>query len=327
MQTHSPDAIIIGGAIVDIPLAPVSREVFDTPSTPLERIAMQIGGDAANEALVLARLGHAPALVSVIGRDAPGDFVLRTMAEAGVDTGSVSRRAGLDTGINVVLVDEGGERRFITNRSGSLRQLALSDILPALDSPALRDARVACLASLFVSPRLTLRDTAVLFDALKARGLTLCADTTRRKNGETLKEVGPLLSRLDYFFPNLEEAALLTGTDDPDAVTEALIGCGIKHVALKLGGRGCLLKSREERHLIPAVPGVRCVDTTGAGDTFAAGFIAALLEGRSFADCGRFANAAASLCVQSVGATGGRWTRADAEARFENTENHPPCSL
>ena len=98
-------------------------------------------------------------------------------------------------------------------------------------------------------------------------------------------------------------------------------------MALKLGGRGCLLKSREERHLIPAVPGVRCVDTTGAGDTFAGAFIAALLESKSFANCGRFANAVASLCVESVGANAGTWTRADAEARFENTENHPPCSL
>ena len=316
MRAQSPDAIIIGAAIVDIPLVPVSQRVFETPSTPLERISMQIGGDAANESLVLARLGHSPALVSVIGRDAPGDFVLRTMADAGVSTDAVTRREGLDTGINVVLVDEAGERRFITSRSGSLRQLALSDVLPALENPALRDARVACLASLFVSPQLDVNDTAALFDALKARGLTLCADTTRRKNGETLKEVGPMLSRLDYFFPNLEEAALLTGTDDPDAIADALIGCGVGHVALKLGGRGCLLASREGRCIVPAVPGVKCVDTTGAGDTFAGAFIAALLEGKSFANCGRYANAVASLCVESVGANARTWTREDVERRF-----------
>ena len=69
-------------------------------------------------------------------------------------------------------------------------------------------------------------------------------------------------------------------------------------------------------HQRPAVPGIRAVDTTGAGDTFAAGFIAGLLEGRSFEDCARLANAAASLCVETVGATSGRWTRADAEARM-----------
>ena len=122
---------------------------------------------------------------------------------------------------------------------------------------------------------------------------------------------------MDYFFPNLEEAALLTGEADPDRAADALLACGVKRVALKLGGRGCLLKSETERHLIPAVPGARCVDTTGAGDTFAAAFIAALIEGRSFIDCGRFANAAASLCVEHVGATNALWTREEAEARLE----------
>lgn len=312
-----PDTLIIGAAIVDIPLAPVSPAIFSAHSTALERIAMGVGGDAANEALVLARLGHAPALVSVVGRDAPGDFALQTLKAAGVDVSHVAQRADLDTGVNIVLVREDGERGFITSKSGSLRRLGLADILPALDSPALRGARVACLASLFVSPLLTLDDTAALFDALKARGLILCADTTRPKGGETLRELSGVLSRLDYFFPNLEEAARITGEADPDAVAEALLDGGVKRVALKLGGDGCLLRSRDERHLVPAVPGVNCVDTTGAGDTFAAAFIAAILEGRSFIDCGRFANAAASLCVESVGATEGRWTRADAEARCE----------
>ncbi len=312
-----PDSIIIGAAIVDIPLSPITPDIFATHSTPLQRIGMGLGGDAANESLVLARLGHAPALVSVVGRDAPGDFVCRSLCEAGVDISAVRVREGLDTGINVVLVRPDGERGFITSRSGSLRQLGLSDIMPALDAPALSGARVACLASLFVSPRLTLDDTRTLFDALKARGLTLCADTTRPKQGETLRETGEILSRPDYFFPNLEEARALTGRAEPDAVADALLDCGVRHVALKLGGKGCLLKSRRERHLIPAVPGVRCVDTTGAGDTFAGGFIAAILEGRPFADCGRYANAAASLCVENVGATLGTWTRAEVETRYK----------
>lgn len=310
-----PEVIVIGAAIEDIPLAPVGPEAFTAHSTQVERIAPQVGGDAANEALTLARLGVCPALVGVVGADLAGDFVLRTLSEGGVDTRGMRRVPGLDTGVNVVLVRPDGERHFITSRTGSLRRLALGDILPALDDPALSRARIACLASLFVSPELTLGDAAALFDALKARGLTVCADATARKHGETLREAGDALSRLDYFFPNLAEAALLTGRDDPDAAADALIGCGVGHVAIKLGGRGCLLRSADERHLIPARPGTRCVDTTGAGDTFAGAFIAALAEGRGFADCGRFANAAASLCVEQVGAVG-RWTRADVEQRL-----------
>lgn len=312
---HSPEVAVIGAAIVDIPLAPVGPEAFAAHSTPVERIAMGAGGDALNEALVLARLGRAPMLVSVVGDDPAGDFVLRTLSDAGVDASCVAREPGLDTGINVVLVGADGERRFVTSQSGSLRRLSPAHILPALESPAFAGVKVACLASLFVSPRLTLADTEALFDALKARGLMLCADTTRPKHGETLREAGAALSRLDYFFPNRAEAAQLTGEADPERAADALLDVGVGHVAIKLGGEGCLLASASERRRIPAVPDVRPVDTTGAGDAFAAAFIAALLEGRSFMDCGRFANAAASLCVEHVGATGA-WTREEAEERM-----------
>ena len=326
MAAMHPEVIVIGGGVVDVPLFPVGPAVFDAASTPLERIAMHAGGDAVNEAIILSRLGHRAALVSKVGRDVAGDFLIQTLNDAGVDTSRVVRASGLDTGVNVVLVREGGERSFITNRNGSLRRLGLADILPALDEGT-AGAKVACLASLFVSPLLTLDDTAALFDALRARGLLLCADTTRRKNGETLREAGAALSRLDYFFPNLEEAALLTGDPDPDRAADALLGCGVKRVAIKLGGAGCLLAGPGERHRVPAFPCARCVDTTGAGDTFAAAFIAALLEGRSFPDCGRFASAAASLCVESVGATDGAWTRADADARFRRYVNFPRNAL
>ena len=315
MTASLPSVAVIGGAIVDIPLAPVDAAVFKAHSTPLERIAMAPGGDALNEALALARLGARPMLVSVLGEDVPGDFILKTLAEAGVDGSGIRRVPGLDTGINVVLVGADGERRFLTSRSGSLRRLSLADILPALDLKAFEGVKIASLASLFVSPLLSLPDTAALFDRLKARGVALCADTTRPKRGETLREAGPALSRLDYFFPNRDEAAMLTGEDDPDAMADALLNAGVGHAVIKLGGAGCLLACANERHRLPAVTGIVPVDTTGAGDTFAAGFIAALNEGRSFADCGRFANAAASLCVQRVG-TAGDWTRADVQKRL-----------
>ena len=313
---NKPDCLIIGAAILDIPLIPVPSEVLSAPYTALERIAMHIGGDAANEARVLARLGHRPALISVVGEDVAGEYIRNTLSGEGVDVAGVSRRRDMDTGINVVLVRPDGERSFITGKSGSLRRLSLQDI--DLDRPEYDEARIACLASMFVSSDLDLPDTERLFDRIKARGMTLCADTTRRKREETLAQAAPALSKLDYFFPNYEEAALLTGADSPEAAVDALIGAGVGHVALKLGGRGCLLSEGDARHYLPAVTGVHCVDTTGAGDTFAAAFMAALMEGRSFVECGRFANAAASLCVESVGAFGGGWTRGEVEMRAKS---------
>ncbi len=80
------DVMIIGAAIVDLPLRPVSKEVFDVVSYPVDGIAMTIGGDALNESTIITRLGHKVALMSCIGVDVAGAFVLSHCERTGIDT-------------------------------------------------------------------------------------------------------------------------------------------------------------------------------------------------------------------------------------------------
>jgi len=242
-QNH-PEAVIIGAAIADILLRPVSAEVFTQGSYPVDSIRMSIGGDAINEATVLARLAHRPLLVTRLGDDGVADTIEAHCSREGVSLHG-PREPGFDTGINVVLVTADGERSFITNKNGSLRKLGLEHILPVLETEEYKNARLVCLASMFVSPLLTLEDTETLFARVKADGKILCADTTRRKNGETLADITPAIRHLDYFFPNFEEAQLLTGGETPDDVADAFLSVGVKNVVLKLGSGGCLIKNTQ----------------------------------------------------------------------------------
>lgn len=314
-ENRLPEAIIIGAAIADVLLCPVDETVFEKGSLPVDSIRMRIGGDAVNEATVLSRLGHAPMLATVLGDDGVADFVGAHCLREGVAL-HAARRQGMDTGINAVLVSAAGERSFITNRNGSLRRLSMEDVLPVFETEAFRQARLVCLASMFVSPMLTLADMEEIFVRARQAGKIVCADSTKRKNGETLRDAAGALSQLDYFMPNLDEARLLTGLEAPDDVADALLGAGVKNVALKLGGSGCLLKNGSERYMIPVWPVERCLDTTGAGDTFAAALQAAILEGRSFAECGAYANAVASLCVEQLGATSAALDGDEIDRRF-----------
>ena len=305
--------MVIGAAIGDVTVMPAPKNLPSAGSTPMERIRLSTGGDALNEATVAARLGCKTALVTLLGRDDMAAIIRSHCDREGV------RLLGpeapeMDTGLNVVLVDETGERRFLTNANSTLRRLSLEHILPVLETEEYAAARAVCLASLFVSPALTLTDTEALFRRVKADGKLLCADTTRPKHGETAADAAGALKHLDWFFPNLEEALRLTKADSPRAAAETLLSAGVRHVALKLGGEGCLLASRETDfgenfpssthfRVVPAVPGVRCVDATGAGDTFAASFQCALLAGEPPVRCAAYANAVASLCVEQPGAT------------------------
>lgn len=308
------EAMIFGAAIADVLVRPVPETLSASGSTPVDSIRLSLGGDALNESTVLARLGHSVALTTVLGEDGTAETIRSHCRREGVDLRAACV-PGMDTGINVVLVGEDAERRFLTNPNGSLRKLGLDEILPQLETEAFAQARIACLASLFVSPKLTLSDTEALFARVKAAGKILCADTTKRKNGETIEDAKGALRHLDYFFPNFEEAQLLTGPGEPDEVADRLLEAGVKNVALKLGGKGCLLKNAQERALVPAYPDAVCVDTTGAGDTFAGAMLCAILEGESLARCGAFANATASMCVEQLGATTAALDRAEIERR------------
>lgn len=305
--------MVIGAAIGDVTVMPAPKNLPSAGSTPMERIRLSTGGDALNEATVAARLGCKTALVTLLGRDDMAAIIRSHCDREGVRLLG-PQAPEMDTGLNVVLVDETGERRFLTNANSTLRRLSLAHILPVLETEEYAAARAVCLASLFVSPALTLTDTEALFRRVKADGKLLCADTTRPKHGETAADAAGALKHLDWFFPNLEEALRLTKADSPHAAAETLLSAGVRHVALKLGGEGCLLASRETDfgedfpssthfRVVPAVPGVHCVDATGAGDTFAASFQCALLAGEPPVRCAAYANAVASLCVEQPGAT------------------------
>lgn len=315
------DAVIIGAAIADILLRPVDERVFAAGSCAVESIRMSLGGDALNESTVLARLGHSPLLATKLGEDGVADYILAHCAREGVQV-HAARDAQMDTGINAVLVSPDGERSFITNKNGSLRKLALADVLPVLDIEAFAQAKVVCLASMFVSSQLDVPGMEALFARVKAAGKLLCADATKRKNGETLTDIAGAIRHLDYFFPNFDEARLLTGRETPDEIADALLNAGVGCVALKLGGKGCLVKNPRERHEVPAYAGANCIDTTGAGDTFAAAFIAGLLEQRSLVQCAAYANAAASICVESLGATAAKLDRNEIRSRAQDILSH-----
>ena len=107
-----PEVIIIGAALVDLPLRPVGKGVFDVVSYPVDGIKMTIGGDAINEATIITRLGHKVGLMSCVGTDLPGWFVMDHCKASGIDTTYIKQDPTKDTSINVGLVAEDGERTF-----------------------------------------------------------------------------------------------------------------------------------------------------------------------------------------------------------------------
>ncbi len=295
------DVICLGAAIVDIPLRPVSRDIFDIESYPIDRIAMSVGGDAMNEATIISRLGFKTGIIACIGDDAAGRYILQSCKQDHIDVEGIKIDPTIDTSINIALVTEDGERTFITNRNGSLWKENLEHV----DFEKMKQAKILSLASIFNCPLLDGKALVQIFKEAKAQGMVISADMIKPRLGETLEDIREALSYVDYFFPNFDEACLLTGETQENKVADALYGCGVKNVIMKIGKRGCYIRNSEGSMIIPACKNITAIDTIGAGDNFASGFISALLQGKSIRECGIYANCTAAISVQYSGATAG----------------------
>lgn len=308
------DITIIGASVVDILAGPVNEKLFQIGSMPMQMTRMSFGGDALNEAVVLSRMGKKIELLTKVGNDEAGQRILDYIKANGINTDKVVLEENLVTGINIVLIDENGERHFLTNPQGSLRKLAMEDILPYIDEMP----DIVSFASVFVSPLLDIDAMLELFQRIKSKpGRLLAADMTKAKKGETLEDLKKILPYIDYIFPNHEEITLLTGEKDPMKNAELLVEAGVKCAVVKCGSSGCLIHTKEETYEIPAYPVENVVDTTGAGDSFAAGFLYALSEGKSLLECGRFACATASCAIECAGAVDGVESIDEPLRRFE----------
>ncbi|MFT0848654.1 carbohydrate kinase family protein [Actinomycetaceae bacterium L2_0104] len=305
------DVVCVGSSVVDIPLQPVDRSVFDAVSYPVNDISMRAGGDALNESIVLSRLGAKVALVTAVGADAAGDFIVESARSEAVDVGGIRVNERLTTSLNVGLVQPDGERTFITNRNGSLWKTEESDI----DAANHLDGRILAFGSIFNNPLLSGEWLAGLFAQARRAGMTVCADMVPSRIGAGLEDIAEALSYVDYFFPNAQEAVALTGARDESEAADILLGKGVGTVVLKVGKRGCLVRGNEVDAVVPAFvrDDLEAIDTTGAGDNFAAGFIRALLDGKSAQECAVFANAVAAVSVGGLGATEGVRSKAQVD--------------
>ena len=310
---NEKEITVIGAGVIDVLAGPAGPRVFTSGSEPMEFTKLSFGGDALNEAVALSRLGSRADLISLVGGDEAGERVLRFLKTNGVKTDHVRVCPGLDTGVNIVLVDEKGERHFLTNPFSSLRKLSENEILPFAGEMG----EIVSFASMFVSPLLDIPAMERVFSKIKEKPeRILVVDFTTAKKHETLEELSCLFPYIDYLLPNEAELASLTGEKDTKKNLERALRLGAKCIVLKRGGKGCTICKEEEYMDIPAYPVEKVIDTTGAGDCFAAGFLHGLSAGMSLKECAALGCAAASCSVEAAGATDGVRSLAEVSQRF-----------
>jgi sugar/nucleoside kinase (ribokinase family) len=326
------DVLVVGDANPDLVLRGDVVPRFGQAEQLLDGADLVLAGSAGIVAAGTARLGLRTALVAHVGRDLFGQLVVSALDERGVDVSSVHVEGDVPTGLSVILSAPGD--RAILTRLGALARLDPD----AVGDGLLARARHVHVASWFLLPGLVERGARLLARA-RAAGCTTSLDTNWDP-AQRWAGVRDALPVTDVLLPNEVELVALAaalGPSDPstsrtssgptgptgpseyarrapadlDEVAGRLRAAG-PDVAAKAGAAGALGWDADGRHRAAGVR-VEVVDTTGAGDSFDAGFLAARLDGRPFAECLRWAAVCGSLSTRAAGGTQAQATRTEVE--------------
>jgi sugar/nucleoside kinase (ribokinase family) len=283
--------LCVGQLVADIVVRPVEKLPYPGRTEPVEDLDLLSGGCAANTAAVLAKLGAEVRLVALIGQDSFGDAALADLKRAGVNVEAVCREAQLPTSVAIVLIDGKGERSFYY-RAGGCEKLANHH----LDDDVLKTAGIIHVGGAMKMLNL---DLAELMGRAKSYGCITSLDTDWDIYGNWMRILQGALPKIDYLITNEEEAAMLSGKEDPREAARELLGAGPKTVAVKRGERGAMLATKDGVAEFPAYR-VKVRDTTCAGDAFAAGFLLGVSLGRPLDESVRLGNAAGALCTTQI---------------------------
>ena len=279
----NPDLVFSGAASLPQP----GREVL------AEDFSLQLGSSSAICAAGLARLGNEVSFVGRVGPDPLGRFALDALGATGVDVSPVLVDPGVKTGITVSI--SAGDRALLTCL-GAIEALAAEDVPDGL----LRGFRHLHVSSYYLQRRLR-PGLAGLFHRARSLGLSTSLDPGCDPAGRWDDGIREVLPQTDVFLVNEVELAGLAGAEQMEDALRALArGPGL--VVAKLGPRGCATLDGGRIRLVPAIP-VEVLDTTGAGDSFNAGFLHAWLRRRSLEDCLRCGVVCGSLSTRALGGT------------------------
>ena len=295
------------------------ERIREDGETAVEWVKSFPGGSAANTIYGLGRLGISTGFCGAVGDDADGKKLLKDFEKAGVDTSHVLVKPKARTGSVLCLSDRGG-RRSLYVQPGANSQLNPKD----LDFDYINQADIVHLTSFADDSQFQL-SLGLIVRLGKAVRLSFTPGAIYSIKG--LNTLSPFLSRTHFLFVNQSELQQMTRDDIKGGVKKCLkAGCRTVVVTLgkgqKIGKTTAVayIRDADNEYIIepPSHSLAAEVDTTGAGDAFAAGFLYGVVKGKGLKECGRLGDFVAKLCISRTGARHGLPTAKDLALRYGN---------
>jgi sugar/nucleoside kinase (ribokinase family) len=294
------DVACIGILVADVIAKPITRLPEKGTLMPVEGITLHSGGCALSSAVNMSKIGLSTAILGKIGNDGFGDYLAGVLKHYNVNTEGLMVDKEANTSASVVVVGHDSERSFL-HSFGANARLSYEDI----SFDIIDKSRILFITGVNLMASFDGKPCAMVLKKAKEMGKITIMDTAWDASGKWMETVRDSLPYLDYFIPSHNEAERIAGKSNPSEIADVFMRHGVKNTVIKLGKDGCYIKDCAGREFtLPTFDAVP-VETTGAGDAFASGFITGLALGWDIERCGIFANATGTLSVMYVGASTG----------------------
>ncbi len=303
----NPAVLVIGELNIDLVLSGLAGPPRFGGEILAQDMRMVLGSASAIFASGVARLGHPVGFIAKVGNDQFGNFCLQELQSNGISTDLI-QTSSLPTGATVVLSTK-EDRALITNL-GAIADLTYADI----PVNAFRGYKHLHLTSYFLQSGLR-PDFAKLAKDAKAAGLSVSFDPNSDPNQASDASIWDVIAAVDILFVNEPEAlALAASSTLKEAISSLSARASI--LVVKLGARGAVAIHGAERVHCRAFP-IKVADTTGAGDSFAAGFVHGMLHHCDLKGSLQLANATGALSAAQLGGTAGQPDQTTLDAFLE----------
>jgi 2-dehydro-3-deoxygluconokinase len=270
---------------------------------------LAFGGDTFNTAVYLSRCGVAASYATALGDDIYSAMIAGLARKEGIATDLIEFRKGRVPGLYLIEIDQRGERSFSYWRDSSPAR-DIFNTLPEKIAGAMKASRLVYLSGitlwLFRAEGRVNLFRAV--DEARLAGARIAFDSNFRPRlwqddvDGAQSAFRAMIERTDIALPTFDDEHLLWGDAHPAATLERLSGWGVPEIVMKLGSEGAVVRSADETRDVPVPAKVSPVDTTAAGDSFNAGYLAGRLFGMAPADAAQAGHKLASAVITHPGA-------------------------
>ena len=258
-----------------------------------------IAGAESNVAIAMARLGHRVGWFSKVGEDEFGRYIMSTIRGEGVDVSRTTSDPSHMTGLIFKERFAHVNPNVYYYRKGSAASiLSVAD----LDEDYIRNTKILHVTGITLALSKSAREATLrAIDVAKKAGVLISFDPNIRLKLWSLEEARPVLlevaKKADIIFPGLDEGEQLLGISEPEALAQAFLDMGCSTIAVKLGKEGCYVTNGTENIYVDGYAVEKMEDSVGAGDGFAAGFLAGISQGIPLKEAAQWANGVGAMAV------------------------------